>query len=125
MDRQKRVLIIDDEDECMFALSVKLISEGYSPYGATDGMQALEQLEKHPIDVIVTNLRIPKLGGWDFLAISRSQWPWIPIIVLSESEHGMELDAIEHGAYAWVRKDGHVTILSEMLAVAVRDSVAA
>ena len=122
-NNKKRVLVVDDDSELLYVLSVRLVSAGYSVYGASNGLEALEQLEKHPIDVVLTDYRMPKMDGLEFLSISRVKWPGIPIIVISGERDDMAYEAMDRGAYAWIRKGSGFTTLLEILSSAVQQSV--
>jgi len=122
-NNKRRVLVVDDDSELLYVLSVRLVSAGYSVYGASNGLEALEQLEKHPIDVVLTDYRMPKMDGLEFLSISRVKWPGIPIIVISGERDDMAYEAMDRGAYAWIRKGSGFTTLLEILSSAVQQSV--
>lgn len=122
-NRKKRVLVVDDDGELLYVFSVRLVSAGYTVYGAENGLEALEQLEKHSIDVVLTDYRMPKMDGLEFLSISRVKWPEIPVIMVSGEQDDMAHEAIDRGAYAWVRKGSGFTTLMEILASAIRPSV--
>jgi len=123
--KRKRVLVVDDDSELLYVLSVRLVSAGYTVYGAANGLEALEQMEKYSIDVILTDYHMPKMDGLELLSISRIKWPGIPVVVLSGEQGDMAHEAIERGAYAWVRKGSGFTTLLEILASAIHQSVPA
>jgi CheY-like chemotaxis protein len=119
----KRVLVVDDDSELLYVLSVRLVSAGYTVYGAANGVEALEQMEKHPVDVVLTDYHMPKMNGLELLSNSRVSWPGIPVIVVSGEQEDMAHEAIDRGAYAWVRKGSGFTTLLEILASAIQQSV--
>jgi CheY-like chemotaxis protein len=119
----KRVLVVDDDSELLYVLSVRLVSAGYTVYGAANGVEALEQMEKHPVDVVLTDYHMPKMNGLELLSNSRVTWPGIPVIVVSGEQEDMAHEAIDRGAYAWVRKGSGFSTLLEILASAIQQSV--
>jgi CheY-like chemotaxis protein len=121
--KSKSVLVVDDESELLYILSVRLVSAGYTVYGAANGVEALEQMEKHPVDVVLTDYHMPKMDGLELLSNSRVKWPGIPVIVVSGEHDDMAHEAIDRGAYAWVRKGSGFTTLLEILASAIQQSV--
>jgi CheY-like chemotaxis protein len=80
---QSRLLIVDDNRlirEMMFDL---LRSEGYEVSTAHDGFDALSQLKGRLPDLIISDLGMPRMSGFEFLAIIRQRFPQIPTIVIS------------------------------------------
>jgi two-component system response regulator GlrR len=119
----KSVLLVDDDSNVLYALSIRLVSAGYKVYGATNGLEALEQMEKNSVDVVLTDYRIPEMDGFEFLSVCRVRWPGIPVVILSGEQDDLAHKALERGASAWVRKGSEFTLLSEVLAHAIQRSV--
>ncbi len=119
----KRVLVVDDDPDLLYVLSLRLISAGYTVFGAANGLQALEQMERHSVDVVVTDYRMPKMDGLTFLSVCRVEWPGTPVVVFSGEGDDMAHEAIDRGAFAWVRKGGEFTTLLEILAAAIQQSI--
>src|SRR5262245_53991369 len=107
--KKKRVLVVEDDCDLRYVVSVRLVSAGYTVYGAANGLEALEQLDKHSIDVVLTDYRMPKMDGMEFLSITRVKWPELPVIVVSAESDDMAHEAMDRGAYAWVRKGSGFT----------------
>jgi CheY-like chemotaxis protein len=119
----KRVLVVDDDHDLRYILSVRLVSAGYTVYGAANGLEALVQMEKYFVDVVLTDYRMPKMDGFEFLSLCRMKWPGTPVVVFSAEQDDLAHEALERGAFAWVRKGSEVTMLLEILAAAVQQSV--
>jgi CheY-like chemotaxis protein len=119
----KRVLVVDDNRDLLYVLSVRLVSAGYMVYGAANGLEALEQMEKHSVDVVLTDYRMPKMDGFEFLSVCCVKWPGIPVVVFSGEQDDLAHEAVEQGAFAWARKGSDFTILLEILAYACQQSV--
>ena len=119
----KRVLVVDDDHDLRYILSVRLVSAGYTVYGAANGLEALVQMEKYSVDVVLTDYRMPKMDGFEFLSLCRLKWPGIPVVVFSAEQDDLAHEALERGAFAWGRKGSEVTMLLEILAAAVQQSV--
>jgi CheY-like chemotaxis protein len=119
----KSVLVVDDDQDLRYILSVRLISAGYLVYGATNGLEALVQMEKYSVDVVLTDYRMPKMDGFEFLSLCRMKWPGTPVVVFSAEQDNLAHEAVERGAFAWVRKGSDYTMLLEILAAAVQQSI--
>ena len=72
---QSTILVIDDEPSIVRGLSRLLHQEGYQVATASNGCEALAQLQRQRYDVILTDLRMPKLDGCAFYAQLRQRWP--------------------------------------------------
>ena len=78
-----RVLIVDDDADLRDDLREVLARQGYETAAAADGQEALEKLESWFPDVIVTDLMMPRLDGFELLRTLRQRGPVIPAIVLT------------------------------------------
>ncbi len=77
------VLIVDDEVNIRRVLAAMLKREGYEATTAADGEQALAVLAKTPVDVVVTDLVMPRMGGMDLLRRVSADFPDVPVIVIT------------------------------------------
>jgi CheY-like chemotaxis protein len=124
MERNNRsVLVVDNDHTLRYMLSVRLVSAGYMVYGAANGLEALAQMKQYSVDVVLTDYRMPTMDGFEFLSLCRMKWPGTPVIVFSAELNDLAHEALERGAFAWVRKGSEYTMLLEILAVAVQQSV--
>jgi len=122
-NNHKHVLVIDHDRRFLHLLALHLIKGGYAVSTAADGREALEQLEKHAADVVVTDYHMPKMNGFEFLSVCRVKWPETPIVVFSGGQDDMPHEAVDRGAYAWVRKGREFSTLLEVLASAIQQTV--
>jgi len=83
--KRKGLLIAEDEDELRVLLAVVLEAEGFRVFQAEDGQQAIELVEKHlgEIDIIITDLGLPRLSGLDLIQRARKMKPSLKIVGLS------------------------------------------
>jgi CheY-like chemotaxis protein len=78
-----RVLFVDDEPAVRTTGGAVLEAAGYEVLTATDGMEALHALDEALPDLIISDLRMPNMSGFEFLAVVRNRFPQIPTIALS------------------------------------------
>ena len=78
----ERILVVDDEAQIRRALRTALTGHGYRVEVAEDGESALEALASQPPDVLVLDLVMPGVDGFEVLQQTRS-WSNLPIVVLS------------------------------------------
>ncbi len=119
----KSVLVVDDNSDLQYLLSLRLVSAGYRVYGAANGWEALEQMDKHSIDVVLTDYHMPGMNGLGLLSVCHVKWPGIPVLFFSGEQADMAHEAVERGAFAWVRKGSEFTILLEVIDEAIQQSV--
>ncbi len=101
----KRVLVVDDEENIRLVLRTLLRKHGYEVEVADSGEQALGLLDKFGPDVILTDVRMPKMGGLDLLATLRAKQVHATVIVMSAYGNiDIALEAMKAGAYDYVSK---------------------
>ena len=89
------VLVVDDERDIREAVAEGLKDEGYEVYDANDGAEALEQIRAHHPAVVLLDLMMPGMNGWEFCA-ARKREPGleaIPVIVISALGRVSGIDA--------------------------------
>ncbi len=100
-----KILIVDDERSIRNSLAELLEMEGYSVIKAEDGEQALELIANEEISLIISDIKMPKMDGDQFLNIVTNSYPEIPMIMISG--HGSiesAVDCIHKGAADFVEK---------------------
>lgn len=80
---QGRVLVVDDEASIRSSTSMLLKSAGYDVCTAENGFDALLQLGKAVSDVIISDLNMPQMSGFELLSVVRRRFPEIPVIAIS------------------------------------------
>ena len=79
----RRVLIVDDEPKTLLVMGDILLMAGYEVETARDGREALDRFERSHFDAIVTDIRMPGLGGIDLLEQIRRRNEDVPVILLT------------------------------------------
>jgi two-component system KDP operon response regulator KdpE len=98
------ILVVDDEPQITRVLKTTLSSQGYGVRTASDGDEALLILKEWTPDLVITDLRMPNLGGLELCRQIRAK-SRIPIIVLSvKGEERIKVEALDAGADDYVTK---------------------
>jgi len=115
------ILIVDDEGSARSLCSDVAVQAGLRVRTASTTEQALEILEQFPVDMVVTDLKVPELGGLELLRRIRAVYPQIAVMVLTQ--YGTIETAVEAtrlGAMDYVTKPFHVEELRAKLDRLVR-----
>lgn len=98
-------LIVDDNKVAADALRHLVERRGYSAFAAYDGEEALRVLEREAIDILVTDLKMPKIDGMQLLKTTRERWPEV-VVVLITAYGSVEaaVEAMKIGAFDFVTK---------------------
>ncbi len=101
----RRVLVVDDEENIRLVLRTLLRKHGYEVEVADSGESALALLDSFGPDVILTDVRMPKMGGMDLLAtLKAKQHPATVIVMSAYGNVDLALEAMKAGAYDYVGK---------------------
>jgi len=101
----KSILVVDDEPNSLFALSRILEDEGFRVITAQNGKSALAKLKKEMVNVIVTDERMPDLGGMELLKEVKQRYESIPVILLTAfGSVDMAVEALKEGAFYFFEK---------------------
>ncbi len=101
----RRVLVVDDEENIRLVLKTLLKRHGYEVEVADSGESALTLVDSFGPDVILTDVRMPKMGGLDLLAtLKAKQNPATVIVMSAYGSVDLALEAIKAGAYDYVGK---------------------
>ncbi|MBI4655816.1 MAG: response regulator [Elusimicrobia bacterium] len=83
MNKIKTILIVDDEQGYRDLLHRALSEQGYTVLVAAGGPEALDILKRDEVDIIITDMKMPKMDGLDVVIASRQLRPDIPIILMT------------------------------------------
>jgi DNA-binding NtrC family response regulator len=115
------VLIVDDEDTTRTLCRDVVVESGLRARTASTTEQAFEILDQSAVDIVITDLKVPELGGFELLKRVRETYPQTAVIVLTQ--YGTIESAVEatrHGAADYVTKPFHVAELRTKLDRVVR-----
>ncbi|MCA9087416.1 MAG: response regulator [Planctomycetaceae bacterium] len=101
-----RILVVDDALLDLRMAGALLESEPeWEVLYAHDGKQALEQIEKHLPDIVVTDLQMPGMNGLELVETMRNEFPLIPAVLMTAAgSEQIAVEAIEKGAASYVPK---------------------
>ena len=100
-----KLLIVDDDEDIRFTLKEILLKEGYKVDVAQDGFEAIQKVTKTPYDLILLDIRMPKMDGIQALVKLKEIKPGVVVIMITA--HGnreLALQAVEKGAYDYFNK---------------------
>ncbi len=92
----RRILIVDDEPSVLDVMATVLLDAGYSVQTAADGHIAVEIIDVAPPDLIITDVMMPHLDGWELLDHAHERHPDLPVIIMSAGD--------------WIRRRGTTPI---------------
>jgi DNA-binding NtrC family response regulator len=102
---KKRILIIDDEPSIRKVLAAHLTHDGYEVETASDGGEGISKIDSAQFHAVITDLRMPNIGGLEVLHWASRNHPGLPVIIITA--HGTvdsAVEAIKLGAHDYVTK---------------------
>ena len=111
------ILVVEDDPDLRLVHSEILSHEGYAVLTAADGFEALELVENGgPPAMILLDLRMPRMNGWDLAKRLREHPGWrdIPIVVVA-AHYRIAEEAAAIGARAWLHKPVSIELLLQVV----------
>ena len=105
LPEKKQILVVDDEANLRRVLTAQLSRDGYEVHTAPDGEAGLAVLREHHIDLVITDLRMPKMDGLELLRQALRGDPQLPVVILTA--HGTvdnAVEALKTGAFDYITK---------------------
>jgi CheY-like chemotaxis protein len=90
-DTKARLLIVDDEPSILMSMSLVLAEIGYPVRSAADGFSALLEIRQEAPDILVSDLNMPGMSGFELLSVVRRRYPAIKVIAMSGAFSGDEV----------------------------------
>jgi DNA-binding NtrC family response regulator len=82
------ILIVDDDDDLRSAVGSLFADFGYKVRTAADGFSALAEMSSEPPDVLISDLNMPRMSGFELLSVVREHFPEIGVIAMSGAYSG-------------------------------------
>src|SRR5258706_9065671 len=101
----RSVLVVNDEASIRHVLTLVLADHGYDVRAVADGEEALRELAARPYDVVISDVRMPKLDGMSLLKAAHEKWPDLTVLVMSAyGSQEQALAAVHAGPLHYVQK---------------------
>lgn len=115
-----KILVVDDDQGIREFLEIMLGREGYDVTCSDDAIKALNRCKKENYDLILTDLKMPKVDGIDFLKAVKDVCPETMVILMTAyASPETAVSAMKEGAYDYVEKDFNIETLKEIVRTAL------
>jgi two-component system response regulator MprA len=111
------VLVVEDEPVIRELMAILLEDEGYAVRQAVDGLEALEMLEQHGVDLVLSDVKMPRLDGASLVNRLRSRGDAIPVVLMSAVYAEVDLPGVR-----FLRKPVNCEHLLTIIAAALREN---
>ena len=111
------VLVVEDEPVIRELMAILLEDEGYTVRLASDGLEALETVEQHPVDLVLSDVKMPRLDGASLAHRLRAQPNPLPVILMSAVYAEVDLPGVR-----FLRKPVNCEHLLDIIAAALLES---
>ena len=114
MDKKKHILIVEDDESILFGLKDILENKGYKISTASDGILGLNTALENPIDLVVLDIMLPGINGFEVCKKIRVEKKSLPILMLTAKNSEIDkISGLDYGADDYMTKPFS---LSELLA---------
>ena len=104
-EKNAHILIIDDEKNYLLVLQTLLEDEGYTVTALSDPETALAFLQESEVDVVVTDMKMPRITGLDVLERVKKQCPYIPVLIMTAfGTIESAVETMKYGAFDYITK---------------------
>ena len=114
------ILVVDDERSMRDFLKILLMKEGYQVQTASGGKQALEKIEQHPFNLIISDIRMDGMDGLELLNTIKEKQPSLPVVMITAfASPDDAVFAMKNGAFDYVSKPFNVEEIKSVTSSAV------
>lgn len=105
MNEQAHILLLDDEKNYLLVLDALLTDAGYKVTAISDPEAGLSFLEESEVDIVITDMKMPKITGQEVLENVKKNYPYIPVLIMTAfgSIEGA-VEAMRYGAFDYITK---------------------
>ena len=110
------ILVVDDDQGMREFMEIMLTKEGYSVTSADNPVKAINLCRKNDYDLVITDLKMPKIDGIEFLKNIKDNRPETIVILITAYASGeTAVNAMKEGAYDYVEKGGSIEELKQIV----------
>jgi two-component system chemotaxis response regulator CheB len=114
----KKVLIVDDEETLTWSMAKSLSKDKdkYEVIIANNGREALAQLEKNKIDLVITDIRMPDMNGLDLMVKIKKEYPQTKVIIMTAyGSSDVQKEANQRGSLYYVEKPFEISDIRKII----------
>ena len=105
MNRKKHILVVEDDLSILMGLQDNLISEGYDVSTATNGTVAINLIFEKTFDLVILDIMLPGMNGFEICKKVKTEKPLLPIIMLTARSSEMDkIAGLDYGADDYITK---------------------
>ena len=105
MNDKVHLLLIDDEKNYLLVLETLLTEAGYAVTALNDPETALAFLEESEVDIVITDMKMPRISGREVLERVKKNWPHIPVLIMTAfGSIESAVEAMKYGAFDYITK---------------------
>ena len=121
---QRTILVADDEKSMREFLEIMLTREGHDVVCATTAEEAVETINARPVDLVISDIKMPQAGGLAVLARAMEKDPDVPVIMITAyASADTAVDAMKKGAYDYITKPFKIDEIKLVIAKALERRV--
>jgi CheY-like chemotaxis protein len=123
-ERSKRVLIVDDEEDLTWSLQKKLSkdSDKFELTCVNSGREAIEVLNQLPVDLVITDVRMPEVSGLDLLVRIKNLYPGTKVVIMTAyGTSDVQKAATDRGCFSYIEKPFEINELRELILSALTE----
>jgi len=122
---KQTIALVDDDRNILASISIALEADGYAVRSYTDGVAALQGLTTHPVDLVILDIKMPRMDGMEMLSRLRKQSN-VPVIFLTSKDDEVdEILGLRMGADDYIKKPFSQRLLMERIRAVLRRREAA
>jgi signal transduction histidine kinase len=122
MSTETNILVIDDDVATLKTLSVGLQDMGHKVAAVATGREALALLREQPFNIVITDIKLPDIGGLEILETTKEFNPEVAVIMMTDHANlETAASSIDEGAYAYIVKPEAMSELKTLINNALRE----